>query len=398
MRPFIWALGLLACAGAQASPYANLLDKAWLRLPQAQSQPAREAELDASRAAASSVFPSPPALELAHRTDRFNDNAGAREIEAALAMPLWLPGERDARKELAASEAQRYSAEQLALRLQLAGELREAIWQVKLAENARTLALGRLASARQTEADVARRVKAGDLARSDLLLAQGETMAAQAAIADAERELAGARQAYTRIVGDEVLPAVEAEQAETTAAGGDIETHPALALQRRRVAAAQARQRLVTQTRRDNPELSVGTRRERATPDERYTNTVTVALRLPFGTESRNAPRMAAAQAELTEAEAEYRRQRFDIEQGIRKALLDVDIARHQAELAATRHALAQDNLQLVKKAFSLGEKSLFEFQRAQALANEAELAANQADITLNRAYARLNQAKGLLP
>ena len=395
MRPFILALGLLAAAGAQASPYADLLDKAWLRLPQAQSQAAREAELSASRAAASSLFPSPPALELAHRTDRFNGNTGAREYEAAVSLPLWLPGEKSAKQRLADSEAERYGAEQAALRLQLAGELREAIWQLKLAENARTLAAGRLAAARQTEADVARRVKAGDLARSDLLLAQGETLAAQAALADAERELAAARQAYRRIVGDDALPDVPAEAA---SAGADIDAHPALELQRRRVAAAQARLRLVTEARRDNPELSVGTRRERASLDERYANTVAVALKLPFGTEARNAPRLAAAQAELTEAEAEYRRQRFDIAQAIGKAESDLDIAQHQAQLAATRHALAQENLQLVKKAFSLGEKSLFEFQRTQATANEAELAANQAHVELNRAYARLNQAKGVLP
>lgn len=395
MRPFIWALGLLACAGAQASPYADLLDKAWLRLPQAQSQPAREAELSANRAAASSLFPSPPALDLAHRTDRFNDNAGAREYEVAIALPLWLPGEKSAQMRLAASETERYGAERAALRLQLAGELREAIWQLKLADNARALAAGRLESARQTEADVGRRVKAGDLARSDLLLAQGETLASQAALAGAERELAAARQAYRRIVGDDRLPDLPAEAA---AAGTNIDTHPALELLRRRVAAAQARLRLVTEARRDSPELSVGTRRERASPDERYTNTVAVALRLPFGTEARNAPRLAAAQADLTEAEAEYRRQRFDTEQAIRKAASDVEIAQRQAELAAARHGLSQESLQLMKKAFALGEKSLFEFQRTQATANEAELAANQANVELNRAYARLNQAKGVLP
>lgn len=395
MRPFIVVLGMLACISAQAATLADVLDKAWLRLPQAQSQAAREDELKANQSAAASLFPSPPAIGLGHRSDRFNRNIGARELEVDISVPLWLPGERSARQHLATSESSRFTAEQLALRLQLAGELREAIWQVKLAESAQELARNRLATARQTESDVARRTKAGDLARTDLLLSQGETISAQAALADADRALIAARQTYKRIVGDDLLPAVQPEAVSTDR---DIATHPLLVSKRNRVEVSQARARLVSETRRDNPELSLGTRRERGEFAERYSSTVAVSVRIPFGTESRNAPRIAAAQAELTEAEVEYQRQRFDIEQDIQRARADVEIAKQRSELAESRRAFAEENLQLIKKAFSLGEKSLFEFQRTQAVLNEAALAASEAGIEMNRTYARLNQAMGVLP
>ncbi|OGB27049.1 MAG: hypothetical protein A3I66_22520 [Burkholderiales bacterium RIFCSPLOWO2_02_FULL_57_36] len=395
MRQFILALGLLAGITAQAATLADVLDKAWLRLPQAQSQASREVELKANQAAASSMFPSPPALGLGHRSDRFNRNSGSREYEVELSVPLWLPGEKTARQRLATSESGRFTAEQLALRLQLAGQLREAIWQVKLAETAQELVQNRLVSARQIEADVARRVKAGESARTDLLLVQSETMAAQVALADADRTLIAARQAYKRIVGDDAMPPA---QPEAVALDRDIAVHPLLVSKRNRVEVVQAKARLVSETRRDNPELSLGARRERGEFNERFGSTLAVSVKIPFGTESRNAPRIAAAQAESTEAEIEYQRQRFDIEQDIQKARADVEIAKQRSELAGSRRSLAEENLQLIKKAFSLGERSLFEFQRTQALLNDAALAASEAKIEMNLTYARLNQAMGVLP
>ena len=132
--------------------------------------------------------------------------------------------------------------------------------------------------------------------------------------------------------------------------------------------------------------------------NDRWGVTLAVSVKIPFGTESRNAPRIAAAQAESTEAEIEYQRQRFDIEQDIQKARADVEIAKQRSELAGSRRSLAEENLQLIKKAFSLGERSLFEFQRTQALLNDAALAASEAKIEMNLTYARLNQAMGVLP
>lgn len=395
MRPFILALGLFACVSAQATSLADVLEKAWLRLPAAQSQATREIALKANQAAASSLFPSPPALGLAHRSDRLNRNTGLREYEVDISLPLWLPGERAARKQLANSDTDRFTSEQRALRLQLAGELREAIWQVRLAETAQELARNRIASARQTESDVARRVKAGELARTDSLLAQGETMAAQSALAEAAGALTAALQAYTRIVGDDAIPAA---QPEVISANRSIDAHPLLDSKRKHAELAQARAQLVAETRRDNPELSIGARRERGDFNERPGSSVAVSLKIPFGTESRNAPRVAAVQAELIEADADYQRQRFDIEQGIQKAGTDVELAKQRMDLAASRHALARENLQLINKAFSLGEKSLFDLQRTQAVLADAALADSQAKIELNRAYARLNQAMGVLP
>jgi cobalt-zinc-cadmium efflux system outer membrane protein len=95
-------------------------------------------------------------------------------------VPLWLPGQRAARAGTAdAAAAQAQAAEQVA-RLRLAGELREAAWQ--LAAPAGRGGPGRHAgqALKQLADDVERRVRAGDLARADSLAAQAEQLAATA--------------------------------------------------------------------------------------------------------------------------------------------------------------------------------------------------------------------------
>lgn len=395
MRPFILALGLLASLQVQAQSLADALERAWQRVPQAQSQSDRQAGLVAEGQAASALFSGPATVAIGHQTDRYARNAGARELEAEVAVPLWLPGQRAAAVSVVASSGTLYAAEQALLRLQLAGEVREAVWRVALADNAVRVAHARLQADRQVETDVGRRVSAGDLARADLLLASAETAAAQAALAEAEQALLEARQHYVELVGDDALPPYAREVAATAP---ELDTHPLLLAADRRVEAARARARLSARSGQENPELALSARRERGDVNEAYGNRVGVTLKIPLGSSARNAARAANAQAELTEAEVAYRRHRLAVEQEIRRAQAALHSAERLSGLAANRHALARENHRLVKTAFDLGEKSLFEFQRVQSLLDTAALAASQASIELDRAHARLNQALGVLP
>lgn len=395
MRPFLLALGLLASVHVQAQSLAGALERAWQRVPQAQSQPDRQAGLAAEQKAAAMLFSGPPTIAVGHQTDRYDRNSGAREFEAELAAPVWLPGQRAAAAGVAAASSAQYGAEQQALRLQLAGELREAVWRVALAENAVRLAQSRLQADRQVEADVGRRVAAGDLARTDLLLASGETAAAQAALVEAEQTLLEAIQQYAQLVGDRAVPP---RARELVPADYELDKHPALLAAARRAEAAAARARLTSRSGRENPELAFTARRERGDANEAYGNRVGVALKIPLGSSARNEARAANAQADLTEAEVTYRRERIAREQEVERAQAALRSALQLSELSATRHALARETHRLTKAAFDLGEKSLFEFQRVQNMLDAAALAASQASLEVDRAHARLNQALGVLP
>lgn len=106
------------------------LDAAWQRSVAARDAEGQRRRADADRAVASSVWAAPPSLAISHRDDRLQSNAGRRETEIGVAVPLWLPGQRSARAgtaEVAAAQAK--AAEQVA-RLRLAGEVREAAWHL----------------------------------------------------------------------------------------------------------------------------------------------------------------------------------------------------------------------------------------------------------------------------
>ncbi|WP_051071709.1 TolC family protein [Azoarcus sp. KH32C] len=402
MAMFDKALLIASLAFPVAGSAQTLRDAAaaaYARNPQLLAAEARGDEVRARRVQADAWLAGPPALSLGQRTDRPLANAGKREFEVEVAAPLWLPGQRGAQQELVAAEAAENELEVVALRLQVAGELRDAIWALRAADAERELAFGRSDSARQLEQEVARRVSAGDLARSDLLLAQGERLAAEAAELEAGNRVAQAMQRYSLLTGFATLPA-DAEEprrdaAPTEAAAPD---HPRIEAGRRALARAQSNLQAVQGASRDAPELTVQYQRGRDDFDSPTRDNVRVGIRIPFGTEARNRPLVAAANTEIVKAHAELSAAEAAVAAELRDARTGLANAERAAALADQRRAAAAENLRLTRKGFDLGELPLAQLLRAQAQAQEAEAARTLQKTAVALAVARLNQAQGLLP
>ena len=168
---------------AAAPPRSELtlsqaFDLAWQRQPAAQALPGRQAQSRAESELAAAWTPSAPKVTLGTLTDRYNDRAGWREWEAELAVPLWLPGQRDAQQALAQSQQALVGLQAGAQRLELAGMLRDAWWRLAAAANASALAQGRLDWANALLVDVDRRWRAGELPRTDANVARAEAQVA----------------------------------------------------------------------------------------------------------------------------------------------------------------------------------------------------------------------------
>lgn len=174
--------------------------------------------------------------------------------------------------------------------------------------------------------------------------------------------------------------------------------HPALRHLQKVAEAADAQLRLAALTRRDNPELILGYRHDRSTRSDDYAGTTLLALRIPFATEARNEPRMAAANAELIEASAALDNERRRIEAEIGAAQAALQQAGMALELAAQRQRLATDNDSLLGKAFELGEIDLATRLRTVAERHAADAELARARLESQRAVSRLNQALGVLP
>ncbi len=340
------------------------------------------------------MTPTPPSLALSQRSDRLNRNLGVRETEVELALPLWLPGTRAAALALAGAEGDATESQLQLSRLKLAGEVREAVWSLRFALNDVDISARRVAEAQALAADVQRRVSAGDLARTDANQAQGFVQLAGATQAEARGRMLRAERLYAALTGATALPLHD----ETPTPAPALETHPQVVNAERASAAARARLQHASRATRDPPELTLGLRSERATFGDGNATSARIGLRVPFGTDARNQPRITAASAELLEVEAGARLERDRLQAEIDAAAAELEQAHSIEQFAAARALLAAETQQLLAKGFRLGEIDLPTRLRTENDRFDAERALGHAHLEAGRAISRLQQAYGLLP
>lgn len=389
----------------------DLFDAAWSRQPEARALQARRDAAQAHRHAAEAWTPEPPALEASHRTDRVSRNDGARELELGVAVPLWLPGERRAASALADAEATTVESRTQAARLRVAATVREAWWAWHLARVDEALALDQRDSARRLAEDVARRARAGDLARADQHQADGALAAAEARWAAAQAQARIARLQLKALTGDLIeglaqdappgstpgsLPANPPAEPEPTPEAA--ERHPTLAELQDRSALADRAAALASVQSRANPELTLATTRDRGAAGERAGQTITVAVRIPFSSAPRHDGRVAAARAEALEAQAALALERDRLQAERDAAAARVAAARAQQAAAERRATLARETRGFFDKSFRLGETDLPTRLRIEAEAAEAERLALRSRIEVAAAVSAWRQALGLLP
>lgn len=407
-----WA-GLAAGAWAQTAPVPPtpslqaLFNAAWARQPEAQALAARREAVQSQRQAAAAWTPEPPALEVRHKSDRALRNDGARELEVGVAVPLWLPGERGSARDLAEAESTALESRQEAARLRLAAAVREAWWNWQRARADVASASARLDSARQLAADVARRTRAGDLARADQYQADGAVAAAEAELAQADAAATLVLQQVQALGGPlptdlpADLPAnapAGAVQAEPEPAPNHTPAHPATAELQDRLAVAERAATLAATQWSSNPELALTTTRERGNAGERYGQTVTLALRIPFGAGARQDARAATARADAAEAQAQLALDRTRLQSARDAAVARVAAARTQLAAAERRATWARETRGFFDKSFRLGEADLPTRLRIEAEATDAERQAARGRIELAAAISAWRQALGLLP
>lgn len=402
LRPFAAAFltaALLApqAASAEVRTMSDALAAAWQRHPASRALGARQEEFAARRDAADSFLSAPPSISLSNRNDRLQRDTGQSEWDAGVALPLWLPGYQARTLALIERERDAHAALADEIRWRLAGEVREGWWQYQLAINERELATRRTGAARQLVADVERRVRAGDLPRMDLNQARSAEAAADAALAEAEARAHRSARSFLALTGLAEAPP-DAMMAEARRNADPAAPHPRLAALEIAAAAARARLQIASRNVRDLPELAVGLRRERPLDGAAWESSTSVEIRFPLATDSRNRPKIAAANAELIEVEAQLPYEQARVAAEYDAAERELQLAAEAARRAAHRQALAAETQREYSRAFALGNIDLPQRLRVEADAFDAELAAARARIEASRAVSRYNQAIGALP
>ncbi len=379
-------------------------EAAWARQPEAAALSARREAAQAQQQSAKSWTPEPVTMELSAKTDAPSRNLGTREYVGGVAIPLWLPGERNRSQALAEAEGRAVESRTNAAQLRVAAAVREAWWHGQRARADAASARAQLDNARRIAADVGKRVKAGDLARADQHQADGAVATAEAAVAQAEAALVVAQQALRTLVAmpglalDTDPTALGTEADPAAAVMTDLDTHSDLLALKDRASVAEGTAALAATQSSAHPELMIGTTRDRGASGDAWQQTVTVGVRIPFGAGPRHDARTAAARAEVIELQAQLSLERARLAGDREAARARTEGARAALVAAERRAQLARESRGFFDKSFRLGETDLPTRLRIEAEAAESERQAARARIDLAAAISSWRQALGLLP
>lgn len=371
------------------------LDAAWQRSLSLASTEGLRQRAQAELGIASRPWAAAPQLELSQRSDRWHRDRGARETELSLGVPLWLYGQREAQRAAAAGLTELADAEQAAARLQLAGQLREQAWTLRRLHAAWRQAESESQTLDKMAADVARRVKAGDLADTDGMAARADALAAAAQVRQSHLALQQGRQQWRLLTGQEI----EADVDESVDDAAQLtDAHPLLRRAEARVVQAHTQLELQRRSSRDAPELRLGWRQEQAARGAERDGSLVVGLRFPLEAERRNPVQLAEAAAALNVAEIERARLREQLDIELHAARESLKAAQLQVQGSSEQARLLRERATLLQRSFEAGETALPELLRALAAAAQADARLHQSQADLGLAQARLKQSLGLLP
>jgi hypothetical protein len=342
-----------------------------------------------------SLFAQPTTANLSHFNDAIGSSDGFQEWEGSVDLPLWLPGQKQQQQTLSQKIAAELPAFQTHLKLQASGEVRELIWQVKLAETWHLQSINTWKTAQKLEQDVISRVDAGDLPTTEKLLATSNSLEAHSNMLQAQSQLQQAIDTYSMISGQRELPAAfEEDIAETTTS---LETHPDILLQNEVIARLKTEVGIAKYDAAVNPNLSVGVRRERGDFDESFNNSLGLGVSIALNDEKFSQPAIAEKNAELTDAQIARQTLLRELNRLLLSAQAELDSTKQQLKLIKQQNATTQQYYELQKRAFDLGEINLIDLLRSQVLANQNQSRQRELEILFKKQKAAVNQALGII-
>lgn len=374
---------------------SEVLEKAYARAPMQATLRSRDVMVSARSRIANAMLPSTPAVSVTHQNDAVGSGRGERDWQAELELPIWLPKQRDNRLKVAEASQSSASASRQSLKLQVAGQLREALWNIALTDNNLSLASNKLQLANQLRSDVDKRYQAGELAKTDAMLAEQETLRAEKEKLRAEAEVMHARHRYYLLTGLRELPASYEEKQSSLE---DYSQSPIWLETQSKVGLAETERNLVQIESHENLQVLLNVRSTKGAFDNLANESVGVKLRIPFGGEAKAAPIRAAAELGVGNALTEREALKYELETAMHEAEHNLSVSRAELVLAGKQYEIAKESLRLAQKAFQVGETDLVSLLRVQAQTFEAERAFSTRQVQVQWDVARYNQIVGVLP
>ena len=277
----------------------------------------------------------------------------------------------------------------------MAGTVRELIWDYALAENSVESASSALEMAQRTESDMQRRVKLGELSRSDLLLAQQQTLLREEELSAAKAELNHALARYEVIAGSRRMPGQWREQKASIEEITD--THPALYTLAMDVERARSEVLLLRKERGEPVTVGVTGYRARAETGGDYNDSLQLNVGIPFGPKSYRDVKLAELQQKVADAQATLVTKHRQLMADLHEAEHAIHRIEEALSIADKSRRLSEEQLRMAQIAFKVGESNLFALLLVQNKSVQSRRQYRESRIKLQRAIARYNQAVGVI-
>lgn len=374
----------------------QVIDKSTERYPNLALLQAKAQEALAYEDFASTPFAGSHVGHVSYGDDRPVDNVGQRDLEVSVQVQIWQWGELSAVEQIAAAaDADRASYDKF-MRYSVADLVRQAVWKVALSifEYENAVRIHELA--KQLFDSVEVRVKSGDLARADALLAESELLDAKTALMLAEAEVMHARRAYISLTGLHEIPANFEEQQSPL---HEVDRHH-VAIQAINTGIEKAKAKIEYLRHQTNSQLLVGVgyNRQHSSFGSPVQNSLGVSVDLPFGAPQRRNAMAASENVALNELVVQRDSLMRELELRLHEAKHNLQIGRAGLELATKRAELQQKYIDAQEFAFKNGEVTLSELLIARTRAFQAIRIREQQQIQLKRDIAFYNQVVGVLP
>lgn len=337
-----------------------------------------------------------PSVQFRYQTDALTERqpaigSGLREQELGVELPLWRWGQRSAIR-LEADAANAYATQFAQWQSwQVAGAVRDSFWQERRLAAQVEQATRVVESFLALEHDTARRVRAGESASVELLIAESARHSSELTLHEAESAHIDAQYRWRSLTGLSVLPEQGLES--ITA---NVSIWPPLACAQAWLA---RQEKIVDVQRRQGagvPRVLIGTRRERAQFDA--SDSLGVTLSIPFSGKAHSQAALLPAQLQLAEAQDNLRLTQRAEQLAHHEAHHDLNARDLALKRLSAQLVTAQEEIRLMRKAYQLGETSMQERLLSEQRFADISRQQRLADIDYSWAIARFNQMQGQMP
>jgi len=376
----------------------QVIDTTFERYPQSALITAFQEESRALEQRSSSWIAGYPMIYLQYIDDALlGRDDGITNVQSGYQVPLWMWGQKEASQKVTEESKQAAEHYITALKHEIAGLVRNALWTLRLVENRRELARRIYEVAEKLTAVVQRRVELGDLARADLLLAESDQLEKKTLLVQAEAEVMHARKAYQNLTRMTRAPR-RLEETLTPIKQFD-ERHPSLAAANASVERAQAEVELTRHSKQGNqPTILVGTDSTQIDRQGTFGTGTNLVLQVPIGGDDWHAPQVAQANIVLNEKIVQRETLRRQLEKALHEAWHTLSVDRAALEIAERRKSIAETQINMSRIAFEAGEIALIDYLKIQAVAQAAIRDAAERAILVQKDTALYNQVLGIMP